>query len=52
MKILQKEQVVRLRQVEHINSEREILASIDNPFLVHMLVFNYSKNLSLLTVKY
>jgi len=34
MKILQKSEVIRLKQQEHICSERKILASIDHPFIV------------------
>ncbi|KCV68476.1 AGC/PKA protein kinase [Fonticula alba] len=34
MKVLRKEDVVRLKQVEHINSEKDILAQISCPFIV------------------
>ncbi|ORY85428.1 kinase-like domain-containing protein, partial [Protomyces lactucae-debilis] len=36
MKVLQKSEVVRLRQVEHINNEREILSIVRHPFIVSM----------------
>jgi len=36
MKILKKSEVVRLKQVEHINSEKTILAQVDCPFLVKL----------------
>jgi len=38
MKILKKSEVVRLKQVEHINSEKTILAQVDCPFLVKLWV--------------
>lgn len=34
MKILQKSEVIRLKQEEHISSERKILLSISHPFIV------------------
>ncbi len=38
MKILKKVEVVRLKQVEHINSEKAILAHIKFPFIVNLFV--------------
>ena len=29
-------EVVRLKQVEHVNNEKEILSSIQHPFIVSM----------------
>ena len=37
MKMLKKVEVIRLKQVEHINSERAILAEIKFPFIVNLL---------------
>ncbi|KAJ2687377.1 cAMP-dependent protein kinase catalytic subunit [Coemansia spiralis] len=37
MKVLKKSHVVRVKQVEHVNSERRILAECDCPFIVNML---------------
>ncbi|KAJ2888342.1 cAMP-dependent protein kinase catalytic subunit [Coemansia asiatica] len=37
MKVLKKGHVVRAKQVEHVNSERRILAECNCPFIVHML---------------
>ncbi|KAJ2005420.1 cAMP-dependent protein kinase catalytic subunit [Coemansia thaxteri] len=37
MKVLKKSHVVRAKQVEHVNSERGILAECDCPFIVRML---------------
>ncbi|KAJ2744302.1 cAMP-dependent protein kinase catalytic subunit [Coemansia sp. BCRC 34301] len=37
MKVLKKSHVVRVKQVEHVNSERRILAECNCPFIVHML---------------
>jgi len=36
MKILKKSEIVRLKQVEHINNEKEILSEVDCPFLVKL----------------
>jgi serine/threonine protein kinase len=36
MKMLKKAEVVRLKQVEHINSEKQILAAIHFPFLINL----------------
>jgi serine/threonine protein kinase len=36
MKTLKKTEVVRLKQVEHINSEKQILSSIKHPFIVNL----------------
>lgn len=36
MKVLRKSEIVRLKQVEHINSEREILDRVRHPFLVEL----------------
>lgn len=38
MKTLKKTEVVRLKQVEHINSEKQILSSIRHPFIVNLYV--------------
>lgn len=38
MKTLKKTEVVRLKQVEHINSEKQILSSIKHPFIVNLYV--------------
>ncbi|KAJ2344318.1 cAMP-dependent protein kinase catalytic subunit, partial [Coemansia sp. RSA 2618] len=37
MKVLKKSHVVRAKQVEHVNSERAILAECSCPFIVYML---------------
>ncbi|KAJ2681636.1 cAMP-dependent protein kinase catalytic subunit, partial [Coemansia spiralis] len=37
MKVLRKSHVVKAKQVEHVNSERRILAECDCPFIVNML---------------
>ncbi|KAI8874038.1 kinase-like protein [Ramicandelaber brevisporus] len=37
MKVLNKSEVVRAKQVEHVKNEREILACSNSPFLVQML---------------
>lgn len=49
MKMLKKAEVVRLKQVEHINSEKEILAQINHPFLVNLYcTFQDDRNLYML----
>ncbi|KAI8800384.1 camp-dependent protein kinase [Cladochytrium replicatum] len=46
MKVLKKVEVVRLKQVEHINSEKQILGCIRFPFIVNMIcTFQDEKNL-------
>ncbi|KAI8391206.1 camp-dependent protein kinase 9 [Radiomyces spectabilis] len=49
MKVLKKSEVVRLKQVEHIMSEKEILASIRFPFVVDLFcTFQDDANLYML----
>ena len=36
MKMLKKAEIIRLQQVEHIISEKDILSSLSHPFIVHM----------------
>ncbi|KAG4084706.1 Pkinase-domain-containing protein [Neocallimastix lanati (nom. inval.)] len=36
MKAMKKTEVVRLKQVEHINSEKEIISKVHHPFIVNM----------------
>jgi hypothetical protein len=36
MKVLKKSEVVRLKQVEHINSEKDILSQVRSPFIVSL----------------
>jgi protein kinase A len=45
MKVLRKSEIVRLKQVEHINSERAILEGIRHPFIVE-LYSTYQDNLN------
>lgn len=37
MKVLRKKDVIKLRQVEHINNERAILSAISFPFIVNLI---------------
>ncbi|KAI9298225.1 Pkinase-domain-containing protein [Neoconidiobolus thromboides FSU 785] len=49
MKVLKKTEVVRLKQVEHINSEKQILAQVNHPFIVNLnCTFQDSVNLFML----
>jgi len=49
LKILKKSEVIRLKQVEHVKAEKEILLSIAHPFVVNMLaVFQDDKRLCML----
>ncbi|BGP20952.1 hypothetical protein JCM10213_006668 [Rhodosporidiobolus nylandii] len=49
MKVLEKSTVVRLRQVEHVNSERATLAWVRHPFVVNLFcTFQDESNLYLL----
>ena len=46
IKVLNKERVVRMKQVEHTNSEREMLERVRHPFLVNLWgTFKDAKNL-------
>jgi len=38
MKILRKKVIVRLKQVQHIQNEKDVLQSINHPFIVNMYV--------------
>eukprot|EP00128_Syssomonas_multiformis_P008097 Colp12_sorted_trinity150504_noHs@10681 len=49
MKVLKKVEVVRLKQVEHIQSEKSILSSINHPFIVNLFcTFQDDRNLYML----
>eukprot|EP00928_Gymnodinium_smaydae_P076686 TRINITY_DN5974_c0_g1_i1.p1 TRINITY_DN5974_c0_g1~~TRINITY_DN5974_c0_g1_i1.p1 ORF type:complete len:398 (+),score=87.29 TRINITY_DN5974_c0_g1_i1:224-1417(+) len=49
IKILKKSEVIRLKQVEHIRSEKQILASLEHPFIVNLLcTFQDEKRLFML----
>ena len=37
MKVLRKSEVVRLRQVEHVHNEKNVLTQCKHPFLVNMV---------------
>ncbi|GAA5921877.1 hypothetical protein JCM1841_000959 [Sporobolomyces salmonicolor] len=46
IKVLSKERVVKMKQIEHTNSEREMLECVRHPFLVNLWgTFKDSKNL-------
>jgi protein kinase A/protein kinase X len=48
LKILKKEQLIKLKQVEHIKSEKEILSFVSHPFIVELITaFKSSKNIYL-----
>lgn len=36
LKVMNITEVIKLRQVQHVNSEKEILASISHPFIVNL----------------
>jgi len=36
LKVLAKSEIVRLKQVEHINNERAILGRVKHPFIVEL----------------
>ena len=36
VKVLNKEKVIRMKQIEHTNSEREMLVRVRHPFLVNL----------------
>lgn len=39
VKIMKKAEIIKMKQVDHIMNENNILASIDHPFIVCILVF-------------
>ena len=46
IKVLKKQQIIRMKQIEHINDERRILKIVEHPFLIRMWgTFQDSKNL-------
>lgn len=46
IKVLKKEQVVRMKQIEHTNDERRMLKLVEHPFLIRMWgTFQDSRNL-------
>lgn len=49
LKIMKKSEVIRLKQVEHVKAEKEVLLSISHPFIVNLLgVFQDEKRLCML----
>eukprot|EP00928_Gymnodinium_smaydae_P047024 TRINITY_DN31364_c0_g1_i1.p1 TRINITY_DN31364_c0_g1~~TRINITY_DN31364_c0_g1_i1.p1 ORF type:complete len:365 (+),score=83.59 TRINITY_DN31364_c0_g1_i1:102-1196(+) len=49
LKIMKKSEVIRLKQVEHVKAETQILSMIEHPFIVNLLVtFQDSKRLFIL----
>ena len=49
MKVLRKSEIVRLRQVEHVNAERHILSHVRHPFIVDLFAtFQDSLNIYML----
>lgn len=36
IKVLKKAEIVRLKQIEHINSERQVLSQVNFPFIVQL----------------
>lgn len=49
LKILKKSEVIRLKQVEHVKSEKEILKQVEHPFIVNLLAtFQDEKRLCML----
>ena len=51
MKVLHKRKVIKLKQIDHIKNEKEILATIQHPFIVNLLeCFHDEKNLYLVFV--
>lgn len=50
IKVLRKEAIVRLKQVEHINNERQVLSQVHFPFIVQ-LYYTFQDNHSLYMVQ-
>ena len=36
LKCLKKSEIIRLKQIDHVKSEKKILESIDHPFIVNL----------------
>ncbi|KAL3309756.1 hypothetical protein Ciccas_011695, partial [Cichlidogyrus casuarinus] len=49
MKILEKKEVVKLKQVEHTLNEKRVLASISHPFIINLL-YSFKDNANLFMV--
>lgn len=41
IKVLAKDNIVRLKQVDHINNERGVLAAINHPFIVKLFLSSF-----------
>merc|ERR1712039_869965 len=42
VKFMKKQEIIKLKQVDHINNEKRLMAQIDYPFIVNMI--GYSKD--------
>jgi len=42
VKIMKKAEIIKMKQVDHIMNENNILASIDHPFIVCELILNFT----------
>lgn len=49
LKIMKKVEIIRLKQVEHVKAEKQILSMIEHPFIVNLLsTFQHEKHLYML----
>jgi len=39
VKFMKKQEIIKLKQVDHINNEKKLMAAIDHPFVVNMMGF-------------
>ena len=46
LKMLKKTEIIRLKQIEHVKSEKKILEHINHPFIVSLYYHSYSTNYS------
>lgn len=37
LKMLKKTEIIRLKQIDHVKSEKKILESVDHPFIVKLM---------------
>ena len=52
LKILKKSEVIYLKQVEHVKTEKKLLETISHPFVVNLMgAFQDEKNLYLMMVR-
>lgn len=52
LKVMAITEVIRLKQIEHVKNEKEILSTISHPFIVNMLWANHDKTFLYMLMEY